>query len=312
MAELAGYKEGMTVAGRRGVGRDVFFVQFPHPGGEHNPAGRVMRWNVGVHRRKFLVSPGRYLDSGDAVTHGNLVFWGEWEPPSELVARWSAAGYLPRALHRPSWFRPAGDGYRQNTDPWVFGDQMLYSNCKQTTRGGRSPTAMQRLTRGSVVCFGSAVGGEFCADTIMVIASAEPWIPGRTGDLGAGEAFQACTAASIACGGGDVPARLVLYRGATIDNPVEGMYSFVPAMPAGQRYPRFARPPVRLPGLVNPASTQSARGSGQPRPAEVVRDAWEAIRHQVLSAGPVLAVSLETPPQQDGVTELPDTDRTRC
>lgn len=90
------------------------------------------------------------------------------------------------------------------------------------------------------------------------------------------------------------------------------MYSFVPAMPAAAPYPRFARPPVRLPGLINPASTQSAYGCSRPRPAHVVRDAWEAIRHQVLTAGLALAAQLQTPPQQPAAADVPATARTRC
>lgn len=44
-----------------------------------------------------------------------------------------------------------------------------------------------------------------------------------------------------------LPARLPLYRGATIDDPVNGMYSFVPARPAvSPPYPRFERPEVQL------------------------------------------------------------------
>ena len=38
------------------------FVQFIHPGLEHEPdlaAGRS--WNTGTHRRKFLRQPGRFL-----------------------------------------------------------------------------------------------------------------------------------------------------------------------------------------------------------------------------------------------------------
>lgn len=42
------------------------FVQFIHPGGEHRPDrdGR-MEWNTGPHRRKFLTSPGRFLQAGE-------------------------------------------------------------------------------------------------------------------------------------------------------------------------------------------------------------------------------------------------------
>lgn len=292
----------------------MYFVQFPHPGAEHNPASRTMPWNTGDHRRKYLVAPGRYVDSSDDLVEGELVFWGEWEPPSEIIARWQPSGRLPRVLHRPCWSRPAGTGSRQNTDPWVWGQRMMYSNCKQTVRPGNRPTSMQRLTRGSVICFGSAIGGEFCVDTILVVASAEPWTPADdTIGQRAGEVFRVCTAEPLASGDGSYArTRLTLYRGATIDDPVDGMYSFVPAMPVKAQHPRFARPPVQLPGLINPASTQSAFGSSRLQPAHVVRNAWEAVRHQVLMTGLVLAVQLETPPQDSEDTDMPATTRNRC
>jgi hypothetical protein len=46
-------------SGTRVVGLGAAIVQFPHPGGEHIPPGSHMGWNTGLHRRKFLVSPGR-------------------------------------------------------------------------------------------------------------------------------------------------------------------------------------------------------------------------------------------------------------
>jgi hypothetical protein len=172
------------------------------------------------------------------------VFWGEWEPPPQVIARWPPNDRLRLALHRPYWYRPAGNGWRQNTDPWAFGERMSYSNCKQTIRPGNRPTALQRL----------------------------------------------------------------------IDDTVDGMHSFIPALPAEGRHPRFARPPVRLPGLINPASTQSAMGANRSRPAQQVRDAWEAIRHEILSTGLNLAVELDTPPRRpaDGVDPNPLAVRERC
>jgi hypothetical protein len=217
----------------------AFFVQFPHPGREHHPAGSAMSWNRGQHGRKFLLATGRYADAAGAPRDGTVAFWDEWEPPSKIVTRWNEAGALPRALHRPFWFRPTGNDCWQNTDPWVFGDRMIFSNCRQATPRGR-PNAMQSLIRGSVVCFGSAIGGKFCVDTIMVIASVEAWAPASRADVGAGDAFQTCTASLPCSDESRQLARLSLYRGATIDDPVNGMYSFVPTLPANQRYPRFA------------------------------------------------------------------------
>jgi hypothetical protein len=287
------------------------FVQFPHPGEEHKPPAGDMPWNVAGHRRKYLLAPGRCLDAEDRLGDADLVFWGEWEPPSRVERRWARCGRLPRALHRPYWVRPAAGGSRQNTDPWVWGERMLYSNCKQISGPERRPTSMQLLAPGSVVCFGSTLDGEFCLDSVIVIAGGEPWVPADVAGLGVDEAFVVCTVGAITASRTDAQTRLTLYRGATLDDPVEGMYSFVPAMRADARDPRFARPAVRVPGMVNPASRQSAWGSRRPLPVAVVRDGWEAVRHQVLAAGLVLAVWLETPPE--GAAEaLPAASRARC
>ncbi len=292
----------------------MFFVQFPHPGKEHRPPGNTMPWNTGDHGRKFLLSQGTFVDEADQVGDADLVFWGEWEPPSRIIGRWPADGQLPRALHQPFWSHPVASGWRQNTDPWVFGDQMIYSNCKQTLKPGHRPTALQRLTRGSVICFGSAINGEFCLDTVFVVASAHHWSPDdATIATEAGNAFAVCTAESLASGNDDFAhAHLTLYCGATIEEPVGGMYSFVPALPADHGHPRFARPPARLPGLINPASTQSAFGASRRLPADTVRNAWESVRHQVLLAGLVLAVHLNIPPHQDGGIDVPATSRKMC
>ena len=129
--------------------RTAFFVQFPPPGPEHRPRGPLMPWNVGDHRRKFLRAPGRYLrDEDAAVVAADLVFWGEWEPPSEVVDRWSARDDLPRWLHLPYWERPTtAAARRQNTDPWVFGDRMLYSNCRQTALPALQHLGLVRCAR---------------------------------------------------------------------------------------------------------------------------------------------------------------------
>ena len=296
------------------------FVQFPHPREEHVPRGGRMAWNVGPHARKFLVSPGRYFDATGDRGEADLVFWAEWEPPSEVVRDWPAAGWRPRWLQRPYWVRPATAAYRQNTDPWVFGDRMLYSNCRQHSKGNAN--AMQRLHRGSVLCFGSTMDGEFCLDTVFVVASAEPWSP-ADGPADVEEAFTVCTveavgtgeAAAAACAPGGCAAplgrRYTLYRGATVDDPVDGTFSFVPARRADDPHPSFARPAIHLPGLVNPRSTQSYNGTNRPRPLVEVRAAWEAVRVQVLAADLVLATHLETP-ERRGDEDVPSGGRGRC
>lgn len=255
-----------------------------------------MAWNTGRPRRKFLVSPGRYLagaDSGDPCGTGELVFWGEWEGPSRVERRWPRSGRHPRVLHRPHRPRSVPTGTPHDTDPWVFGEPMRYGYGKQVTGPTRRPTAMQDLDAGSVICFGSTVDGEFRADTVFVVADSRPWVPAE--EAGTSDAFAVCVASAIVACGVDAHTPLTLYRGATARRPVHGMFSFVPARPAAHPSPRFARPAVRLPGLVDPASTQSARGSGRPLPITAVREAWTALRDQVLAADLVLATHLDTP-----------------
>ena len=46
-------------------------VQFIHPGGEHRPDNHDHKdWNAGPHRRKFLISPGRYIAEGLRLPDG--------------------------------------------------------------------------------------------------------------------------------------------------------------------------------------------------------------------------------------------------
>src|SRR4051812_6196352 len=109
----------------------VMFVQFPHPGSEHKPTGPVTDWNRGDHARKFMLASGEHVSDG-LLQQGPIVFWGEWEPQSRVVERYPArlAGG-PRYLHDPYWQVPTHRALLKNTDPLVFADRFLYSNCRQ-------------------------------------------------------------------------------------------------------------------------------------------------------------------------------------
>ena len=64
------------------------FVQFIHPGGEHLPdQGDLKSWNSGAHGRKCLKSHGRY-SGGNKLKEAEIVFWGEWEPESHVIAHY--------------------------------------------------------------------------------------------------------------------------------------------------------------------------------------------------------------------------------
>ncbi len=182
------------------------FVQFPHPGGEHNP-GKAHRqpWNRGDHRRKLLRWDGRCVTGDGSVCEAPLVFWGKWEAPSFVKKEWQKNGALPRFLHVPVWEYPTDRELRQNTDPWVFGNCFLYSNCKQL-----SQHALRVLPRGSVILFGSGVGDHFVVDTVFVVSDSQQLIPNQPPKIE--EAFRVCTVEPLSTDAACSGERFVLYR----------------------------------------------------------------------------------------------------
>ncbi|MCC7128562.1 MAG: hypothetical protein IT192_07090 [Microbacteriaceae bacterium] len=259
-------------------------VQFPHPGPEHNAKGITdFPWNPGSHRRKFLRAPGSYLAVDGSLQRGTLDFWGEWESPSTVVHEWKKKFPEPTWLHEPYW-RESRPGEVQNTDPWVFGERFRYSNCKQAWSA-----ALRKLPAGSVVLFGSAIGSEFVLDTCFVVGRSIP-MQDESGHLD--DAFTTCTVRQL--DHYDDP--FVVHQGATVEDLVEGMFSFVPAQVEQGAPARFRRPAIELPGLVNPKSRQSPGGQGRMLPIARVSAAWQEVLAQIRDAGLVPGVQLDTPP----------------
>ena len=89
---------------------NCYFVQFPHPGGEHKPDknGKSIAWNrthrnhkPNPHKRKFMRFSGEWVDEDSNKHNGNLHAWGEWEPESDLVQEFNSPrgdSRLPRYL----------------------------------------------------------------------------------------------------------------------------------------------------------------------------------------------------------------------
>lgn len=275
---------------------DASIVQFPHPGGEHVPRTDVMSWNTGPHKRKFLRSHGSIASPDGTVTfEGQLAFWGEWEPPSTIERRWTGKRGLPTVLHAPCWEDPGLFGRRQNTDPWVFGSNFLYSNCKQLNPSGTA-SALQRLANGSLILFGSARDDEFVLDTVFVVAESIARYRPVEGLAGESKAFSRCTVDSLAAEPAQYSqATFTLFRGATPRQPVNGLFSFVPCRRWVGDDSRFARPAVRLPRIINPRSRQSPSGATDSRSRAQVAAAWSAIVEQVVCADLELGVHLAEP-----------------
>ncbi len=97
----------------------------------------------------------------------------------KLAASESFSGVTTFQPTRPFWQVPKDGGWRQNTDPLVFGDHFLYSNCRQRQNG-----KMRDLAHGSLVLFGSKLGGQFVLDTLFVVdGSAAEQTVGKRGCL---------------------------------------------------------------------------------------------------------------------------------
>lgn len=269
-------------------------VQFPHPGRERLPrpleAGNQLPWNTGEHGRKFLMADADCSADGLGWRQETVGFWGEWEPPSAVAAVLAPGPGLPRALQRPSWSRPGtDDGWRQNTDPFVFGDQFLYSNCRQYQN-----VKLRCLAAGSLVLFGSKVDGRFVLDTVLVVATREDYRPSDGID---GPAFlEPLIVGPLATSEVDASRAYRLYTGATPTAPVHGSYSFVPCLPVPEEGHGFPRPALDLGELLNHNLAMQVRTTYMP--PEDVHQVWQRVVNQVLDAGLHLGANLTLPPER--------------
>ena len=283
------------------------FVQFPHPGREHDP-GNARSWNTYDcdHARKFMELPGEWVDEGGRANRATLWAWGEWEAEADLLRgldQQGEPGRYPRYLWAP--FYSLKDEYQDlhNTDPFTFGERFLYSNCRQP-RGSRR-SGLMRLGRGSILVFGSAVGHEWVLDTVIVVEDAFNYVPASMrDDIGhvVSDEFMDVTGEPIIRNErDDLPLRL--YRGATPTKPVEGMFSFFPAMPAAGST-GFPRPAIDLPArYFNPASGRAPKGHALGRGSlsfDELRELWHSLVRQVHNAGLVLGTHAELPERREG------------
>lgn len=272
------------------------FVQFSHPGREHEPdkdGGKAWNKSRHSHRRKFMSLRGEWIGQGSIKHTGKLYAWGEWEPESELLGELqqpSGDAQYPRYLWRPC-FMPRDD-YQglHNTDPFIFGESFLYSNCGQGSKPG-----LRHLDSGSVIAFGSGkeINGErqWMLDTVLVVKDSVDYHPpamlkGLSGSLP--DAFLVATGGMLTDSGR-------LYRGATFDDPVNGMFSFFPAIPAGGNS-GFPRPLIDLPSeYFNRRSWQAPKGLWRDRTSGDLRGLWDSLVSQVLSYGLVLGTHASLP-----------------
>lgn len=276
-----------------GTSGDVRFVQFPHPGREHMmPASGGRPWKLGseMHGRTFLESRGTYRRAARGKDHrGEVAFWGEWEGAVDLSTELEQVPAGPRWLCRPdpSAALPVSkDGTPpQNTDPYVWGDTIRYTFCRQPGNG-----KLRRMGRGSVILFGSSTQHRFVLDTVLVVAG---WVEHQRRDDVIGHTDKAHIRATIdpMYGWGEGKRTYRLYVGATPDATVNGMFSFVPCRPAVGAGSGFSRPAIELNGLINPNARMQARMPDVS--AERIPELWRAVVEAVRSEGLALATQLK-------------------
>ena len=277
---------------------DLAIVQFPHPREEQRPdVGDWYNWNASKHGRKFMRSPGQWVAGPGPEADGgtsDIVFWGEWESVSRVVKRYPTGDSgMPRYLAEPRWTRPSSSGFLQNTDPFIFGGAFRYSNCRQNSPAG-NPKAMQRLSIGSLILFGSSLGGRFVLDTAFVIGSRHPMSAATVADaVGSDAAFRAVVS-DVLYRDKYLAHQNTLFRGATPADAVGDMFSFFPCLPAEAAPVGFARPAIELPGYINERSLQSERKTPVGS-IDDVASAWRSVVDQVRDQGLALGVHAQTP-----------------
>ena len=231
--------------------KNIRFVQFPHPGEEHQPSpdGKGKAWNWlkntptrrkpegsdNPHRRTFFQIEGIRLTDSEEV-RGPLWAWGEWEAEAKVVAPLHSQGREPTTLFEPYWTPKDSFENLHNTDPFIFGG-FYYTDCKQGTSA--SLRGMLDLEIGSVIIFGSGFSNSWVLDTVFVVAdyvdhcahNYRERLNNRVPD-GYEQVVLGPTYGEHASRR-HLPRRL--YIGATHENPVNDIVQFLPLHAAGRR-----------------------------------------------------------------------------
>jgi hypothetical protein len=295
------------------TGMLVQVVQFVHPGFEYRRPGHVggrylrsgvMSWKPGNsrHDRKFMLTRGSLLEWGTRQDHrsAGIVFWGEWGGPSVFWKLDGSPGKpMAGIIHAP--FRPTACPSEsvQNTDPMVFGDAFIYSNCLQ-----QHYVSLRTLSPGSMILFGrhSRADGQaaFSLDTCLIIDRVEALVPRSFLAQSYGTDLLADAVLSpLHSEGADD--HVTVYFGRNRERDEAGPFSFFPARAADRADSLFPRPRLspsgRLRGVVSPEKMQGIKVASV---SIVERDAiWEEVASQVTEQGCALGYYAAPPPLLD-------------
>ncbi|HWO73411.1 MAG TPA: hypothetical protein VNN21_07620 [Dehalococcoidia bacterium] len=282
---------------------------FNHPGGEHVPRKTVSEyeWNEQPHRRKFVIADAHLAEKDDdgftmAPRSVEVALWAEWEPPS-FCGRFEDDAHhplLPRAWHRPVVGCTPTDK-AQNTDPWVFGETMRYSNCRQERL-----RRLRELQPGDVLFYGSVKKMDergckidqygFYLDTVFVIGRSadyrfEAEHPRLPDEAQVDDVFR--THVLDVLGRQARDKHFTLYDGVMLTDSTDQPFCYVPCRPVGASLEdaRFPRP--RIDDLFGPPFSNPQLGLRKlDLPAE---EAWQKVTTRCRERGLKLAARIELP-----------------
>jgi len=253
-------------------------IQFIHPSSEDlKKENGIKPWNTGKHKRNFIVSAGKVVSSleGRLQKSRQISFWGEWEPEAKIRETYNKKSPYPCRSIEPLFpkggkltrstsscgksscnSKCGGAGYI-NTDPFVFGNNFKYSNCRQYTNKGKSKTILQNLPSGSIILFGSCIKQNkkdvFVLDTVFVVQESIKYIPKEHSELHSNlkndyELFKAVTLDSLNKGK-DAGKKFTLYLGRSFNNRNRKNFSFVPCDKNGKSFAKVALTKKDMPEL---------------------------------------------------------------
>ena len=272
-------------------------IQFLHPGVEHTQSSGE-KWNTGPHKRKFIIHQGVYLNNSKQV-EGTIRFWAEWEAQSTyspVEKKVKAKKYYPKGIFEPYYSISGMPKTAANTDPFVFGD-FIYSYCRKFSKG--KPTSLSNgLVKGDVILFGSNLGGKFVLDTVFVVkddieitsANFREKLNGRISQTYIDTVLlpifnENCSERCV-----KPVTTLKIHFGATFEDKVDGMYSYVPCVAEIDKINYFKRPVIKIPNI---APNLNTNFKNILRDEKDIKKYWDKIMDQVIKNGLKPAIKID-------------------
>ena len=303
------------------------FVQFLHSPTEHKlDSPNHKNWNYDDHYRKFVRAMGIYVKDYKLNTKqfpDELMLWCEWESQSNAKQINKLSKDYPQNLHEPyldlsapltKWNGKSMTN-RQNTDPYIFGDNFHYFVCRQGKNNRY--TKLSNLQPGDVILFGSNRRETdpvtkikrlwFVLDTVFVV-SGNPLPIVYTPDnfvhmIKPNVSYEYYNISFISAFSSNLSSQnkihttkgYKLYFGATYSNPYKGMFSFVPSLPIEHNTTiGFERPTITKPNIISNGLNTNFKVSAENNFVQT-KLLWKDTAKQVLQQGLFLGVHFDAP-----------------